>query len=120
MHQCSSFFPALPSTVFLPAPTPAQAVPLPRTMDSSKVVAIRVRFVVFNWLHSKILGIRMVDDDRAGGFLRPQLILVSQYHIDPMRFQQIQDFILIMQVGAGWIAERITAAAIMLLDESGN
>jgi hypothetical protein len=59
----------------------------------------------------------MVDDDRAGRLLRRELGLLAQLDADPLPLQQVLDLVLVLDGGAGRVAERVARAAVLLLGQ---
>ncbi len=94
---------------------------------AQKGIIIRkdLRFILWHFSASisryKILGLGMVDDDGVGALLGLQVELLGEAHADVLLgLEQAEDLRLVLEVGAGGIAEGVTRAAIFLVEEIGD
>src|SRR5690606_15737409 len=66
----------------------------------------------------EVLGLGVVRDQRRGGLLRVELVLLRQRDPDPLGVEQLEQLHLILEVGAGGVAERVAAALDVVLEHA--
>ena len=68
----------------------------------------------------EVLGLRMVDDDGAGGLFGIDLPVFSERAADAGGVQEGEEFFLVAHVRARGIAEAVARAAVMLREQVAN
>src|SRR5205823_1043489 len=89
----------------------------------SNAVALRVittKGRVWGISHVEILGLGVVGDDGIGALLGGEHEVFGEGDADFFGFEDLSDECAVFEVGAGWVAEGIAAAAVGLLEDLGD
>lgn len=70
------------------------------------------------WSYVEVLGFGVMDDDGAGGLLGVDLPIFGEVAADAGGVEQREEFFLVLQVGAGGVAEGVARAAVFLGEEA--
>src|ERR1051326_493833 len=65
----------------------------------------------------KIPRLGVVDDQGGSGLLGDELVLLRQFHADPSRTEEFEEFCLILQARAGRVAEAVAGAPVVLAEQ---